>query len=71
MENKPDIGNAIINTLNETRRLLNLITVNGRDNHAALVSAANAIAVVLGELVSGRVVVTVASTDKDAKQENA
>ena len=71
MENKPDIGNAIISTLNETRRLLNLITVNGRDNHAALVSADNAIAVVLDELMSGRVVITSISTDKDAKRENA
>lgn len=70
MENKPDIGNSIINTLNETRRLLNLITVSGRDNHAALVSADNAIAVVLNEIVSGRVVLNAASVENDVKQEN-
>ena len=62
MENKPDIGNAIINTLNETRRLLNLITVSGRENHTALMAADNAIATVLGELVSGRVTVCTADS---------
>lgn len=68
MEQKSDIGQAIINTLSETRRLLNAIFVSGRENHTAIVTADNALLTVLNELESGRVVITVAA--EDAKQEN-
>lgn len=60
MENKTDIGKAICNTLESVRKLLNVLSVAGRENHAALVNADNALLAVINEIRSGRVTVSAA-----------
>lgn len=61
MEKKyDDMGSAICGTLEEVRRVLDMLPVTGKAYCAALVSADNALLAVLDELRSGRVVVKIA-----------
>lgn len=69
MGNKPDIGKAICNTLESVRKLLNVLSVAGRENHAALVNADNALLAVLDEIQSGRVVVKMAESKTEEKKD--
>lgn len=69
MENKTDIGKAICNTLESVRKLLNVLSVAGRENHAALVNADNALLAVLDEIQSGRVVVKMAESKTEEKKD--
>ena len=66
MEKKyDDMGSAICGTLEEVRRVLDMLPVTGKAYCAALVNADNALLAVLDELRSGRVVVTVKEAAKE------
>ena len=59
MEKKyDDMGSAICGTLEEVRRVLDMLPVTGKAYCAALVSADNALLAVINEIRSGRVTVS-------------
>ncbi len=61
MEKKyDDMGSAICGTLEEVRRVLDMLPVTGKAYCAALVSADNALLAVINEIRSGRVTVSAA-----------
>lgn len=64
MENKhDDIGSAICGTLEEVRRVLDMLPVTGKAYCAALVNADNALLAVINEIRSGRVEVSAAVSE--------
>lgn len=65
MEKKyDDMGSAICGTLEEVRRVLDMLPVTGKAYCAALVSADNALLAVINEIRSGRVTVSPARKDE-------
>lgn len=64
-----DMGSAICGTLEEVRRVLDMLPVTGKVHCAALVSADNALLAVLDELRSGRVVVKIAESKTEEKKD--
>lgn len=63
MEKKyDDMGSAICGTLEEVRRVLDMLPVTGKAYCAALVNADNALLAVINEIRSGRVVVKIAES---------
>lgn len=70
MEKKyDDMGSAICGTLEEVRRVLDMLPVTGKAYCAALVNADNALLAVLDELRSGRVVVKIAESKTEEKKD--
>lgn len=70
MEKKyDDMGSAICGTLEEVRRVLDMLPVTGKAYCAALVSADNALLAVINEIRSGRVVVKIAESNTEEKKD--